>query len=218
MSKRGTMRICRSRTILAGLLALLVLLGCISTTNTNQQATTSMGFRVVTVKPGSAVVSNSQTDSNNITTYEYTCGATNVRITDNELFVNNLSYGIIAPQARIEIDSGVVSVDGQVVRSQLSQRERRQSPNYETTSTLYGHNVTVRPGASTYSTTNNNGKYSLTVGENTVVIEDHWLTVNGVVYGSIAGSDKIIVDEGKVTVNGWERFPVPGSAEEQAVE
>lgn len=196
------MRIYRSRTILAGLLALMALLGCTCNMNMNQQATTTMGSHSVTIKPGSSVVSSSEVTNGNSKTYEYTCGATNVRITDDKLIVNNKSYGALAPNAAIAIDSGVVSIDGQVVHGRaLSQRERRQSSNYETTATLDGHRVTVRPGAMMQSTTSMMGKNTLTVGENTVVIENNRLTVNDVDYGMLSPSDIILIDNGVVKVN-----------------
>lgn len=188
---------------MAGLLALQVLLGCTCNMNLNQQATTTMGTHAVTIKPGSSVVSSSNVTSNGKVTYEYTCGATNVRITDDKLIVNNRSYGELAPNAAIAIDSGVVSVDGQVVPGRaLSQRERRQSSNYETTATLDGHRVTVRPGAMMQSTTSMMGRNTLTVGENTVVIENNRLTVNDVDYGTLNAADKILIDDGVVKVNG----------------
>ena len=203
------------RVMLAGLLALLVLMGCTCSVG-NQGMQTMMGTHAVTVMPGSSVVSSSNITSNGKTTYEYTCGATTVRIADDKLVVNNMSYGKLTPTARIDIDSGVVSVNGRVVRGRpLTQRERRQSSNFEATATLDGHQVTVRPGAMMQSTTNIMDRHTLTVGESTVVIENDNLTVNDVDYGSLNAGDKIIVDEGKVKVNGRVRRPAAAAGPEE---
>ncbi len=189
--------------ILLALASLLALTACTCSVNTAPVAsTTTMGTHAVSVTPGNAMTSSAQTTSNGRKTFEYTCGTISVRIADDKLTVNNKSYGTLAPNAAISIDSGVVSVDGQVRRGRaLSRSEQRRQPDYETTATLERRNVTVRPGSAMKMTTHIMGCHTLTIGTTEVSIENGALTVNGTAYGMVGATDKILVDNGTVKVN-----------------
>ncbi|HNW92692.1 MAG TPA: hypothetical protein PKM88_07285 [bacterium] len=209
----------RALTIPAGLAVLLALTACTCAMHgAPAVSTTTLGTHVVTVTPGSSATGSSRTqDDRGSRIYEYTCGTVSVRIDGDKLTVNSSSYGTLSPNAAISIDSGTVSVNGQVRRGQvLSLRERRRQPNFETVATLDGRRVTVRPGSAMRMTAQFMDRRTLTIGATEVSIENGALTVNGTAYGTVGATDKILVDNGTVKVNNRvRRTPDSDAAEEE---
>jgi len=102
----------RIKAIVALLLALLMV-SCSVRVNTNSKSETDMGSHHVVVQPGSAGTSSSSMVGGDRAEYEFTCGDVTVAIRNEELFVNDKSYGMLNPGEDVLIDHGKVIVGGQ---------------------------------------------------------------------------------------------------------
>ena len=95
------------------LLALILLSGCSFNVSVNAESETDMGSHHVVVKPGNSLTSSTSATFGDDATYTFECGAVSVRIENEALFVNDMSYGMLDEGQSIEIDHGKVFVAGQ---------------------------------------------------------------------------------------------------------
>ncbi|EDL61006.1 hypothetical protein [Gimesia maris] len=95
------------------LVAVSMLPGCSFNVSVNAESETDMGSHHVLVKPGSAMTSSTSATFGDDATYIFECGAVRVKIQNEALTVNDLSYGMLEEGQPIEIDHGKVFVAGQ---------------------------------------------------------------------------------------------------------
>ena len=100
--------------------ALLVLLlqaacKCDATLSVNQKSETDLGSHHVVVKPGAAFTETSSVTGGDRAEYIFKCGKITVLIRDEELIVNDKTYGLLKPDDGILIDRGTVYVNDKVV-------------------------------------------------------------------------------------------------------
>jgi hypothetical protein len=187
-------------------LILALLCGCAPSSNEKM-----LGSHRVKIKPGSVTVSTShQTSSSGPTAdtyYEFSSGSTRVVIKNEELIINDQTYGMLSPNDPIDVDHGRVLVYGKPVQGRkLTEKEiQGAAPSAETTGEVGGYPITVRPGTSSSTKTSAFGKYTFTAGETVIVVEDDALSVNGKSYGKLKKGDAISVELGRVIVSGKER-------------
>lgn len=194
-------------------IALLVLtplslaIGCSFEIAVNEENETDMGSHHVVVKPGSTFTSSSSSSGGKTETFRYTCGDFSITIQNDELIVNNVSYGKLSPDDSVLIDNGKVLVENQERKGTPMSDDDilAAAPVKETTEKLAGYNVTVRPGASFTSTTQILGKHTLTVGETRVSIKKDALFVDGRSYGRLNQGDTILIENSQVHVSGEPR-------------
>jgi len=91
----------------------LLTVSCSVRVNTNSKSETDMGSHHVVVQPGSGFTSSSSTTAGDDAEYEFTCGDVTVAIRNEELIVNDKSYGMLNPGDDVLIDHGKVLVGGQ---------------------------------------------------------------------------------------------------------
>tara|TARA_R110000868_G_scaffold376489_1_gene641380 strand:+ start:50755 stop:51111 length:357 start_codon:yes stop_codon:yes gene_type:complete len=95
------------------LVAVSMLSGCSFNVSVNAESETDMGSHHVVVKPGSAMTSSTSATFGDDATYTFSCGKVTVKIENEILVVNDLSYGMLEEGQSIEIDHGKVFVAGQ---------------------------------------------------------------------------------------------------------
>lgn len=95
------------------LVAVSMLPGCSFNVSVNAESETDMGSHHVVVKPGSAMTSSTSATFGDDATYTFSCGKVTVKIENEILVVNDLSYGMLEEGQSIEIDHGKVFVAGQ---------------------------------------------------------------------------------------------------------
>ncbi|QDU18027.1 hypothetical protein [Gimesia maris] len=95
------------------LVAVSILPGCSFNVSVNAESETDMGSHHVVVKPGSAMTSSTSATFGDDATYTFECGVVRVKIENEILVVNDLSYGMLEEGQSIEIDHGKVFVAGQ---------------------------------------------------------------------------------------------------------
>tara|TARA_R100001132_G_C3274043_1_gene96114 strand:- start:576 stop:932 length:357 start_codon:yes stop_codon:yes gene_type:complete len=95
------------------LLAVSMLSGCSFNVSVNAESDTDMGSHHVVVKPGSAMTSSSSATFGDDATYTFSCGKVTVKIENEALMVNELSYGMLEVGQTVEVDHGKVFVAGQ---------------------------------------------------------------------------------------------------------
>ena len=181
--------------------------GCSMKLSVNAKSETDMGSHHVVVKPGATFTSSSSSKGRNVTDHRYTCGDVTVTIRNEELTVNDRTYGLLKPNDSILVDHGTVYVQSkQVAGEPLSDEEKlERAPVKETRKELAGYSVTVRPGATMTTVTKVFGRHTLTVGKRTVSIKKDRLFVNDRPYGNLKGGDTILVENDRVFVSGSER-------------
>ncbi len=169
------------------LASLSLVVGCSFKIAVNEKNETDMGSHHVVVKPGSTFTSSSSSSGGENETFKYTCGDFSITIQNEELIVNNVSYGKLNQGESVLIDNGKVLVENQERKgTPISDADKlAAAPVKETTEELAGYKVTVRPGASFTSTTQILGKHTLTVGEIKVSIKKNELFVDGRSYGRL---------------------------------
>lgn len=189
--------------------ATVSLQGCSMKFSVNAKNETDMGSHHVVVKPGAAFTSSSSSKGGNETQYRYTCGDITVTITNEELIVNDKTYGLLKLNDAILIDRGTVYVQNtRVEGKQLSDEEKQErAPVKETRKGLAGYSVAVRPGATMTTVTKLFGRHTLKVGKTTVSIKKDNLSVNDKPYGALETGDTVLIENGKVFVSGSERSP-----------
>jgi hypothetical protein len=130
-----------------------------------------------------------------------------IYLLDNELLVNNYSYGEINKDDEVEIIDKDVYINNKVAKGELLSKEFRvslSSPEYFSSTKLGGHSIFVAPGSSIASETEEfNGFYTYRyeVGNMNVSICRDTLTVNGRCLGLLSENSTIIIEEGNVYVN-----------------
>ena len=193
--------------VLLVLAPLSLAVGCSFKIAVNEKNETDMGSHHVVVKPGSTFTSSSSSSGGQTETFQYTCGDFSITIQNEELIVNNVSYGKLNPDDSVLIDNGKVLVENQERKGTPMSDDDilAAAPVKETTKKLAGYNVTVRPGASFTSTTQILGKHTLTVGETKVSIKKDELFVDGRSYGRLNQGDTILVENSQVHVSGEPR-------------
>ena len=82
-------------TTIMGVLLIPFVAGC-TVKMGNPQSSTTMGSHTVVVKPGSSFTSSSSASAGNSSTYSFTSGDITVKIQNNVLIVNNVTYGTLA--------------------------------------------------------------------------------------------------------------------------
>lgn len=193
------------RTEAAGLI-LALLVGC-----TPESSEKMLGSHRVRIKPGTITTSSSQSSSSGSGTsetyYEFSSGTTRVAIKNEELIINDQTYGKLNPNDSIEVDHGRVLVNDKAVQGRtLTEKEMQAAaPVAETTGVVGGYPVTVRPGASSTTKTSIFGRHTFSAGASVIVVEEDALTVNGKGYGKLQKGDTITVEFGRVLVSGKER-------------
>jgi hypothetical protein len=191
------------RITVAGVM-LAVLAGC-----TPRENVKVLGSHRVKVKPGTVGVSSVQqpSSSGGGSYYAFNSGNTLVFIKNEELIVNQHTYGMLSPGDSIDVDHGSVFVNGKKRQGRLlTGSELLQStPFPETTGEVGGYPVTVRPGAAYSTKSAEVGKHTITVGPTVITVEEGSLAVNGESYGKLAKGDTITVEQGRVIVSGKER-------------
>ncbi|WP_417386800.1 hypothetical protein [Gimesia sp.] len=95
------------------LLAMTLLSGCSFSVSVNAESDTDLGSHHVVVKPGNALTTSSSSTFGDSATHTFECGDVKVKIDNEALFVNDLSYGMLEEGQSIEIDHGKVFVAGQ---------------------------------------------------------------------------------------------------------
>ena len=187
-----------------GVLVASLIAGCSVQVKMNESNETDMGSHHVTVKPGGGLASSSSAVSGDVATYKYSCGDTSVIINNEELVVNNVSYGKLAAGEAVLIDQGKVSVAGKPRQGTAMSDEELSAAGAvkETTKTLAGYDVTVRPGSPSSFTMQLLGKHTLTVGGTSVSIKKNELSVNDKSYGQLKAGDVILVENKTVSVSG----------------
>lgn len=95
------------------LVAVSMLSGCSFNVSVNAESDTDMGSHHVVVKPGSAMTSSSSATFGDDATYTFNCGKVTVKIENEALMVNELSYGMLEVGQTVEVDHGKVFVAGQ---------------------------------------------------------------------------------------------------------
>ena len=185
------------------------ILGCSVRMKTNEKSETDMGSHHVVVKPGRTFTSSSSSSGGGNTTYEYSCGDVSITIRNEELIVNNVTYGQLNAGDPVSVDNRKVFVAGQPREGKpLSEEEILKNADVkETTKELAGYAVTIRPGAHGFTTTQLFGKHTLTVGKTKVTIKNDELSVNDKAYGKLKKGDAIVVENSRVFVSGTERQP-----------
>jgi len=181
---------------------------CDASAGAPAKSETNMGSHSVTVKPGSSYTSSSSVTGSEHERYEFKCGDVTVVIDDEELIVNDISYGTLSKGDSILVDAGVVYVEGKQVQGKLPSKPeaaKTTSARPELTQQLAGHLVTVRPGSLGFSVVSAGDIEKLTVGSTQVTIDGDELKVNGSSYGKLAPGDSVLVDHGKVSVSGRPR-------------
>jgi hypothetical protein len=193
----------------AGMMLGVVLAGCSVQVKMNEKNETDLGSHHVVVKPGGAFTSSSSSSSGDTQTYRYRSGDVSVEITDEELIVNKVRYGQLAPGDDILVDHGVVYVGGEQREGTPMSAEEimAAAPVKETVKELAGYTVTVRPGASFTTKTEIFGKHILSLGDTKVAIKKDRLFVNETAYGALKPGDTIVVEQGAVSVSGQTRHP-----------
>ena len=193
----------KSRLLIFTSLALIWLLSGCSVEKTDQSET-DMGTHHVVVKPGSTLTTSSSATWDEGMNYQFSCGDTSISIRNEELIVNDLSYGQLQPGEEVLVDHGKVYVDGkQRTGAQVSEDSFWEplSEN-EIKEELAGYSVTVRPGASSTSVMESEGKHTLTVGNTIVTIEKDKLFVTDKSSGPLKQGDTILIENSKITVSG----------------
>lgn len=99
--------------IAAGLIVVLTFSGCSFEAKVNEKNETELGSHHVTVKPGSAFISRSSFSGGGTEIHQFTCGDVSVEIRNNELIVNSVRYGELAPGVAVTVDHGAVFVGGE---------------------------------------------------------------------------------------------------------
>lgn len=97
---------------LLALLAMTLLSGCSFNFSVNAESDTDLGSHHVVVKPGNSLTSSSSATFGDNATHTFECGDVRVKIENEALFVNDLSYGMLEAGQSIEIDHGKVLVAG----------------------------------------------------------------------------------------------------------
>ncbi len=95
------------------LVAVSILPGCSFNVSVNAESETDMGSHHVVLKPGNALTTSSSATFGDKATHSFECGDVKVKIENEALFVNDLSYGMLEEGQSIEIDHGKVFVAGQ---------------------------------------------------------------------------------------------------------
>ncbi len=98
-------------TAILALLVTTVLTGC--TGKVNEETETDMGTHHVVVKHGSSTYSSSSSTGGGTETYQFSCGKISITIQDEELIVNDVSYGQLKTGEDVLVDNGKVFVAGQ---------------------------------------------------------------------------------------------------------
>jgi len=181
--------------------------GCSFNITMNEKNETDMGSHHVVIKPGSSFTSGSSSSGSGSESFQYTCGDCSISINNEELIVNNVSYGKLDPGDSVFIDNGKVFVENQEREGTPMSADEilAAAPIKETTETLAGYTVTIRPGATFTSMSQILGKHTLTVGETKVVIKNDEIFVNGRSYGRLSPGDTILVENSQVHVSGEPR-------------
>ena len=109
----------------------LYLGGCKCNVSVNRQSNTQMGSHAVVVKPGSTYTSHSSLTSGDKARHTFTCGNVTVRIIDERLIVNDMSYGLLKAGDSVLIDNGKVFVEGKAVEAQVLSDEERSELNID---------------------------------------------------------------------------------------
>ncbi|MBN2829554.1 MAG: hypothetical protein JXR56_04465 [Candidatus Cloacimonetes bacterium] len=139
--------------------------------------------------------------------YRMTFGDNLLYLLDDELIVNQYSYGEISKDDKVEIIDKDVYINNKVAKGELLSNEFRvslSSPDYFSSTKLGGHSIFVAPGSSITSETKEfNGFYTYRyeVGNTIVSICRDTLTVNGRCIGLLSENSTIIIEEGNVYVN-----------------
>ena len=99
--------------IIAILTFLLTLVACDVKVTVNEKNETTMGTHQVTIKPGSSFTSSSETTFGSKATYEFKSGDTQIKIENDNLFVNEKDYGKVQTNSDILVEDGKVFISGQ---------------------------------------------------------------------------------------------------------
>lgn len=109
--------------------------GCRVNVGMNVESETDMGSHHVIVKPGNAMTSSTSVTFGDNATYEFMCGAVEIKIENEALSVNGKSYGMLEPGQAVEVDNGTVIVAGKVRQSvaveQQKEPEQPEQPGAE---------------------------------------------------------------------------------------
>lgn len=187
----------------------LALSGCSFELKINEKNETVMGSHPVVVKPGSSVTSSSSSSGGDTEIHRYRSGEVIIEIKNDQLTVNDVRYGALAPGVEILVDHGTVFIGGEEREgTPMTPREIMDAaPEKETVIELDGYEVTVRPGSSFTTKSSVFGRQTLTVGKTKVSVKDDELFINETSHGSLKAGDTILVDQGSVTVSGERREP-----------
>lgn len=183
-------------------LLLLVVASCSVEVSINEESQTQMGSHAVTVKPGSTFSESSSTEMNGETVYHYRTGDVTVLISNEELTVNDVVYGMLEEGDSILIDEGKVFInDIETEGIELTKEEiLEKSPVKESETTLEGHRIVVVPGSLSASTLTILGKTTYTVGDTKVRISDNELFVNDESFGILNEDDSVRIEFGEVQI------------------
>lgn len=93
---------------------LLMIFGCVKSTNVDNEPVTEevLGSHHVTVKPTCEITSSGGSFGPNHYEIHFLCGDVTVKIENQILIVNEISYGLLQDGQSIEVDHGKVSVAG----------------------------------------------------------------------------------------------------------
>lgn len=170
-----------------------------------------VGTHRVTVEPGSPYVRNTSTGIGAGRVYEYTCAETRIIIRQDDMRVNQLSYGPLKPSDEVLVSYGSVYVNGARVDGKMPVEKRDpELPEYgvpESTTRLGGYSLRVRPGHKNKSRFHLQGSYVWRLGEQRFAVKDDEFFIDDVNFGKLTDGDTIMVENGKVFVSGRERLP-----------
>jgi len=127
---------------------------------------------------------------------------------DNELIVNNYSYGSVSKDDKVEIIEKDVYINNKIAKGRLLSKEFRvslSSPHYFSSARVGSHSIFVAPGSSTtFSDTEEFMGvyiYNYQIGDINVSISQDTLTVNDKSYGFLKENSIVIIEEGVVYIN-----------------
>lgn len=170
-----------------------------------------VGTHEVTVEPGSPHVHSTTTGAGAGRVYEYTCAETRIIIRQDDLRVNQLSYGALKPSDKILVSWGSVYINGKKVEGKrLAETRDPELSEYslpESKTRLGGYSLRVRPGHNNKSRFHLQGAYVWRLGEQRFAVKDNEFFIDDVNYGKLTEGDSIMVEKGRVFVSGRERLP-----------
>ena len=107
---------------IAILTILLTLVACDVKVTVNDKNETTMGTHQVIVKPGSAFTSSYKKTIGSKSTYEFKSGDTQIKIENDNLFVNEKDYGKVPKNSDILVEDVKVFISGQEISPLWNQK------------------------------------------------------------------------------------------------